>query len=94
VVPYKDKLLVMQKLDPDAVAPEEGFSRDVRNIGTWRTGDPELCLRTMADFERAKPLLDRSYGEDPSSRSRFFASKVSVAHAPGNGLDPYICLPR
>jgi hypothetical protein len=48
----------------------------------------------MADFERAKPLLDRSYGEDPSSRSRFFASKVSVAHAPGNGLDPYICLPR
>lgn len=63
VIPYRDKLLVMLKLDPDTVALEEGFSRDVRNIGTWGTGDLELCLRTMADFERAKPLLDRSYGE-------------------------------
>jgi len=63
VIPYKDKLLVMLKLDPNTVAMEEGFSRDVRNIGTWGTGDLELCLRTTADFERAKPLLDRSYGE-------------------------------
>lgn len=63
VVPYKDKLLVMLKLNPDTVALEEGFSRDVRNIGTWGTGDLELCLRTMADFERAKPLIERSYGE-------------------------------
>ena len=63
VIPYKDKLLVMLKLDPDTVALEDGFSRDVRNIGTWGTGDLELCLRTMADFERAKPLIDRSYGE-------------------------------
>lgn len=63
VIPYRDKLLVMLKLAPDTVAQEEGFSRDVRNIGTWGTGDLELCLRTMADFERAKPLLDRSYGE-------------------------------
>jgi len=64
VIPYRDKLLVMLKLDPDTVALEEGFSRDVRNIGTWGTGDLELCLRTMADFNRAKPLLDRSYGEN------------------------------
>lgn len=63
MVPYKDKLLVMLKLDPDTVVLEEGFSRDVRNIGTWGTGDLELSLRTMADFERAKLLLDRSYGE-------------------------------
>jgi predicted transport protein len=63
VIPYRDKLLVMLKLNPDTVALEEGFSRDVRNIGTWGTGDLELCLRTMADFERAKPLIERSYGE-------------------------------
>lgn len=63
VIPYKDKLLVMLKLNPDTVALEAGFSRDVRNIGTWGTGDLELCLRTMADFERAKPLIERSYGE-------------------------------
>lgn len=63
VIPYKDKLLVMLKLDPDTVALEDGFSRDVRNIGTWGTGDLELCLRTLADFDRAKPLIERSYGE-------------------------------
>ncbi|MGC1547401.1 MAG: DUF5655 domain-containing protein [Rhodanobacter sp.] len=63
VIPYKDKLLVMLKLNPDTVTLEDGFSRDVRNIGTWGTGDVELCLRTMADFDRAKPLLDRSYTE-------------------------------
>ncbi|MCD9028566.1 DUF5655 domain-containing protein [Luteimonas sp. BDR2-5] len=63
VIPYRDKLLVMLKVDPDTVALEEGFSRDTRNIGTWGTGDLELTLRTMADFEKARPLLDRSYSE-------------------------------
>lgn len=63
VIPYKDKLLVMLKLDPASVALEAGFSRDVRNIGTWGTGDLELCLRTPADLERAKPLIGRSYTE-------------------------------
>lgn len=64
VIPYRDKLLVMLKLDPDSVALENGFSRDTRNIGTWATGDLELTLRTMADFDKAKPLLDRSYQEN------------------------------
>lgn len=64
VIPYKDKLLVMLKLNPDTVALEDGFSRDVRNIGTWGTGDLELCLRTPADMPRAMPLIDRSYAEN------------------------------
>ncbi len=64
VIPYKDKLLVMLKLSPDTVTLEEGFSRDVRNIGTWGTGDLELCLRAPADLERARPLIDRSYAEN------------------------------
>lgn len=63
VIPYKDKLLLMLKLEPASVALEAGFSRDVRNIGTWGTGDLELCLRTPADLERAKPLIGRSYAE-------------------------------
>ena len=63
VIPYRDKLLVMLKLDPDTVTLEEGFSRDTRNIGTWGTGDLELTLRTQADMDKAKPLLDRSYQE-------------------------------
>lgn len=63
VIPYRDKLLVMLKVDPDTVALEDGFSRDTRNIGTWGTGDLELTLRTMADFDKARPLLERSYAE-------------------------------
>lgn len=63
VIPYRDKLLVMLKLNPDSVALEEGFSRDVRNIGTWGTGDVELTLRNAADLDKAKPLIDRSYQE-------------------------------
>lgn len=63
VIPYKDKLLVMLKLNPDTLLLEAGFSRDVRNIGTWGTGDLELCLRGLADLPRAMPLLERSYSE-------------------------------
>lgn len=63
VVMYPNRMLVMLKVDPDSVALEEGFSRDVREIGHWGTGDLELTLRTMADLAKAKPLLDRSYSE-------------------------------
>jgi predicted transport protein len=63
VIPYKDKLLVMLKVDPDTVSLEEGFSRDVRSIGTWGTGDLELTLRAPEDLQRAKSLLERSYNE-------------------------------
>ncbi|NID15826.1 DUF5655 domain-containing protein [Luteibacter yeojuensis] len=63
VVMYPNKMLVMLKLDPDSVALEEGFSRDVRQIGHWGTGDLELTVRTAADLEKAKPLIERSYGE-------------------------------
>jgi predicted transport protein len=64
VVPYRDKLLVMLKLDPDTVALEAGFSRNVRDIGKWGTGDLELTLRSQTDMERALPLLERSYNEN------------------------------
>ncbi|RQU72141.1 DUF91 domain-containing protein [Burkholderia cenocepacia] len=63
VIAYPNRLLVMLKLDPASVTLEDGFSRDVSEIGHWGTGDVELTLRTQADLERAKPLLQRSYTE-------------------------------
>ncbi|AOI66353.1 transporter [Burkholderia territorii] len=63
VIAYPNRLLVMLKLDPTSVTLEDGFSRDVSEIGHWGTGDVELTLRTQADLERAKPLLQRSYTE-------------------------------
>ncbi|MCX7512161.1 DUF5655 domain-containing protein [Frateuria hangzhouensis] len=63
VVPYKDKLLVLLKLDPATVVLEDGFSRDVSGIGKWGTGDVEVCIRDKADLQRAMPLIERSYAE-------------------------------
>lgn len=59
----KDKLMLYVKLNPDSVALETGFSRDVRNVGHWGTGDLELTIRNAADLEKAKPLLVKSYGD-------------------------------
>lgn len=63
VVVQSNRLLIYLKLDPATVALEEGFSRDVSQTGHWGTGDVELCLRTAADLERAKPLIERAYAE-------------------------------
>ncbi len=59
----KQKLLVYVKVDPDTVdlTGDEGFLRDVRKIGHFGTGDLEITISSMADFEIAKPLLERSY---------------------------------
>lgn len=63
VIAYPNRLLMTLRLDPASVAFEDGFSRDVSEVGHWGTGDVELTLRTQADLERAKPLLERSYTE-------------------------------
>lgn len=52
------------KLDPDSVTLEDGFSRDVRKIGHWGTGDLELNLRTPADLDKARALIERAYQEN------------------------------
>ncbi|WP_432258021.1 DUF5655 domain-containing protein [Cupriavidus sp. TMH.W2] len=63
VIAYPNRLLITLKLDPTSVALEEGFSRDVSQVGHWGTGDLELTLHQLADLERAKPLMERSYAE-------------------------------
>lgn len=64
VIVFPNRLLLMLKLDPDTVTFEEGFSRDVSQVGHWGTGDVELCIRTPADLERAGSLLERCYAEN------------------------------
>jgi predicted transport protein len=54
-------LLVYLKVDPDTVQLEPGFTRDVRGIGHFGTGDLELRLKSSADLERAEKLLRASY---------------------------------
>lgn len=61
VHPQSGELLVYVKVNPDNVTLEENFSRDVRSIGHFGTGDLELTLTTSDDLARAQPLLDLSY---------------------------------
>ena len=61
VHPNKGTLSIYIKVDPDSVPPEEGFSRDVRNIGHFGTGDLEITIRSHEDLERARPFLQQSY---------------------------------
>lgn len=55
------KLLVYLRVNPDTLALEPGFSRDVRGIGHFGTGDLELTIHSAADIEKAKPLFDAAY---------------------------------
>lgn len=54
-------LLVYLKVDPDTVELEKGFTRDVRKIGHFGTGDLELTISSDTDMEKAKYLLEASY---------------------------------
>lgn len=56
-----DYVLIYVKVDPKTIELEDGFTRDVSNIGHYGTGDLEIIIRTMADLEKAKPLLEQSY---------------------------------
>lgn len=61
VHPQKKTLLIYVKVSPDDVELKSGFSRDVRSIGHFGTGDLELRITSRADLEDAFPLIQRSY---------------------------------
>ena len=61
VRPSGQHLIVWTKVDPDTVDLQDNFTRDVRTIGHYGTGDLEVCLHTMADLEKAKPLFVRAF---------------------------------
>ena len=56
----KNKLILYLKINPEEINPLPAEARDVRNIGHFGTGDFELTLRSMDEFERTKDLIDRS----------------------------------
>ena len=59
--PSTQKILMYVKVNPDTVTLEPGFTRDMRGIGHYGTGDLEIVLYSHADFEKAKPYIDQSY---------------------------------
>ncbi|GAB39529.1 MULTISPECIES: DUF5655 domain-containing protein [Gordonia] len=61
VHPQSGAVLLYLKVDPTNVVLTEGFSRDMRNIGHFGTGDLELRITNDAELETALPLIQRSY---------------------------------
>jgi predicted transport protein len=61
VHPSTGELLIFLKVNPDTVAIEESFTRDVRKVGHFGTGDLEVRVSSTDDLERAKPLIEKSY---------------------------------
>lgn len=61
VHPKSRKLLLFVKVDPSTVQLQPGFTRDVRNIGHFGTGDLEITIDSPDDLELAKPLIEKSY---------------------------------
>lgn len=56
----RNLLVFVKHPDPASVA-EEKFARDVTNVGHFGTGNLELTLRSKADVEKARHLIELSY---------------------------------
>ena len=63
VRPQNEEILAYLKVDPTSVPLEPEFTRDVREIGHYGTGNLEVRIKSDADLEKAKPLILRSYEE-------------------------------
>ena len=61
---YQSQILCHLKLNPDTVDLVPGFIEDVRTKGHWGTGDLRLIIKSIEDFEKVKPLIDRAYNEN------------------------------
>lgn len=57
---YSNKILIYVNVDPKTVSLENGFSRDVQNIGHYGTGKLELSTRNLEDLEEAKDYIEKS----------------------------------
>lgn len=58
---YDKKIILFLKLDPESVELEKGFTMDMRNVGHHGTGDLQVTIKNVADFEKAKPLIEKAY---------------------------------
>jgi predicted transport protein len=58
---YQTKILLHLRLNPELFELEMGFSRDMRNVGHFGTGDLQLIIKSSEDFEKAKEYINKSY---------------------------------
>ncbi len=61
VYPQAKVVTAVLKIDPASVVLEPGFTRDVSKIGHFGTGNLEVSMRSLDDFVKAQPLMQRAY---------------------------------
>jgi len=61
IKPQIHVIRIYLKVDPSSIELEDGFTRDVRNVGHFGTGDLEVTVKNHDVLERAKDLIIKSY---------------------------------
>jgi predicted transport protein len=64
IYPKSKTILMYLNINPDETDLKEGFTRDVRNIGHYGTGNLEVRINSKDDIEKAKELIAKSYDEN------------------------------
>ncbi|MGI2272439.1 DUF91 domain-containing protein, partial [Staphylococcus cohnii] len=64
VLHSQNKILLYGKVNLDDIKLEEGFTRDVTNIGHYGTGNLSITIKDNNDFEKAKPYILESYNNN------------------------------
>ncbi|MED1797377.1 DUF5655 domain-containing protein [Brevibacillus porteri] len=59
--PQTKCITIYVKVSPDAIELEPSFTRDVRQIGHYGTGDLEITISNDEQLARAKELIQKSY---------------------------------
>ncbi len=55
------RVLLYLKLNPKQIANPPEISRDMTGKGHYGTGDFEISIKSMVDFEAAKPFIEMAY---------------------------------
>ncbi len=61
VLSQRRELVLYVKVNPDSVDLADGFTRDVRQVGHFGTGELEVRVKNPDTLARALPLVQRSY---------------------------------
>lgn len=54
-------IMLYLRVNPELIDIVTGFTRDVRGIGHWGTGELEVTIKNTDDFEKAKKYIDMAY---------------------------------
>ncbi|MBZ0183343.1 MAG: DUF5655 domain-containing protein [Melioribacteraceae bacterium] len=62
--PQTNTIVLWLRIDPNTIKLEKGFTKDVSKVGHHGIGSLEVRLRSYTDFEKAKPLILKSYEQN------------------------------